>query len=73
VRLSLLAICTGTRPLRLVELSAEIDVVIGAGDFANVRQGISTCIEVLRGIEKPTVLVAGNNESYEELLGACTG
>jgi len=58
---------------RLVELSADVDVVIGAGDFANVRQGISTCIEILRGIQKPTVLVAGNNESYEELVGACAG
>jgi len=56
---------------RIVELSREADVVIGAGDFANARSGISVCIRVLQTIRIPSVLVPGNNESFEELLAAC--
>ena len=58
---------------RLVELSRDAEVVIGAGDFASARRGLSIGIEVLRQIQKPTVLVPGNNESYDELVNACSG
>jgi uncharacterized protein len=58
---------------RLVELAQEADVVIGAGDFASVRVGIHRAIEPLKAIEKPTVLVPGNNESESELAKACEG
>jgi Icc-related predicted phosphoesterase len=57
----------------MVQLASQVDVVIGAGDFANARRGISTCIEILKQIQKPTVLVPGNNESYDELVAACSG
>lgn len=56
---------------RMVALSETVDVVIGAGDFANARLGISKCIDILRRIRVPTVLVPGNNESLKELLDAC--
>src|SRR6266404_3144557 len=56
---------------RIVELAQDADIVLGAGDYANARQGISTCIDVLRQIQIPTVLVPGNNESYDELVAAC--
>src|SRR5438552_1835258 len=56
---------------RIVGMAHGADVVIGAGDFANARQGISACIDILRTIRVPTVLVPGNNESYEELVEAC--
>jgi len=56
---------------RMVELSRGADVVIGAGDFANARTGVSTCIEILKAIQIPAVLVPGNNESHDELLAAC--
>jgi uncharacterized protein len=58
---------------RLVKLSEAADVVIGAGDFGNVRRDISACIEVLRQIRVPAVLVPGNNESCDELVKACRG
>jgi Icc-related predicted phosphoesterase len=58
---------------RMVDLAREADVVIGAGDFANMRQDLSICIDILRAIQTPTVLVPGNNESYEELVAACAG
>src|ERR1043166_9182992 len=57
--------------LRLVDLARDADLVIGAGDFANARTGVSTCTDVLKAIEKPVVLVPGNNESYDELVAAC--
>ena len=57
----------------LVERSAEADVLIGAGDFAVMRHGIDDVIEILRGVDKPVVLVPGNGESDAELREACTG
>jgi uncharacterized protein len=55
---------------KLVEMSAEADVVIGAGDFASVHEGLEETIGALAGIEKPTVLVPGNNETVDALRGA---
>lgn len=56
---------------RLVELARGVDAVVGAGDFASARSGISICIKILAAIEVPSVLVPGNNESYDELVAAC--
>jgi Icc-related predicted phosphoesterase len=56
---------------RLVELARGVDVVIGAGDFANMRHNVGACIPVLSKIKAPTLLVAGNNESHDELVAAC--
>lgn len=58
---------------KLVELSAEADVVIGAGDFASVHEGLEEAIEALAAIEAPTVLVPGNNETEEALREAASG
>lgn len=55
---------------QLVEMAAEADVVIGAGDFASVHEGLEETIGVLAGIEAPTVLVPGNNETADALRGA---
>jgi uncharacterized protein len=57
---------------RLVEMSAEADVVIGAGDFASVHEGLEETIGALVAIEAPTVLVPGNNETEDALRGAAT-
>jgi Icc-related predicted phosphoesterase len=56
---------------RIVELARNADVVVGAGDFASVRRDVSSCIDVLTSIRIPAVLVAGNNESHDELVAAC--
>ena len=61
------------RAAELVERSAEADVVIGAGDFASVHRGLEETIEALSAIEKPTLLVPGNNETAEALRSACEG
>jgi uncharacterized protein len=56
---------------RLVQRAGTADVLVGAGDFGNVRRQVRVCLEILRSIDKPAVLVAGNNESTEELTQAC--
>jgi Icc-related predicted phosphoesterase len=58
---------------RLVEMSADADIVIGAGDFASVHEGLTEAIGALSAIEKPTVLVPGNNETDEALREASAG
>jgi len=57
----------------LVAMSAEADVVIGAGDFASVHEGLNETIDALAAIEAPTVLVPGNNETEEALREAASG
>jgi uncharacterized protein len=55
---------------KLVEMSSQADVVIGAGDFASIHEGLEETIGVLAAIEKPTVLVPGNNETADALREA---
>lgn len=57
---------------KLVEMSADADVVIGAGDFASVHEGLEETIAALAAIETPTVLVPGNNETVDALRAAAT-
>ena len=62
--------CDLDQAAKLVEMSADADVVIGAGDFASVHKRLEETIEALSAIEAPTVLVPGNNETEEALRGA---
>lgn len=54
----------------LTEAAAEADLVIGAGDFCNRREGLTEAMAMLAGIGKPFVAVPGNCESAEELRAA---
>jgi len=54
----------------LVLASKTVDVVIGAGDFANRHEGLSDTLDILSEINKPAVLVPGNGETFEELREA---
>ncbi|MBR9999529.1 MAG: metallophosphoesterase family protein [Cyclobacteriaceae bacterium] len=54
----------------LVRMSREADLVIGAGDFGTLRRGIGKTIGWLSGINKASIIVPGNSESYEELKEA---
>jgi uncharacterized protein len=57
----------------LARLAASADLLVGAGDFTNVRDTASlpVCLDVLRATGKPAVLVPGNNESADELASSC--
>ena len=54
----------------IVEASAEADLVIGAGDFCNMRVGLREAMAMLEGIKAPIVMVPGNAESADELRRA---
>jgi len=58
---------------RLVQTARveSVDVVVGAGDFAVMRQRLRPTIEALAAITQPLILVPGNGESVEELEQAC--
>ncbi|WP_238363915.1 metallophosphoesterase family protein [Mesobacterium pallidum] len=58
---------------RLVETSAEVDLVIGAGDFCNMREGLAEAVALLDGLQAPMIAVPGNCESDAELRAAAPG
>jgi Icc-related predicted phosphoesterase len=45
---------------KLVEMSKEVDVVIGAGDFCIGRRGLAKIISALAPIKKPGLVVCGH-------------
>lgn len=55
----------------LVERSAEVDIVVGAGDFCTGRRGLEAVIDQLSEIAAPAIFVPGNAESADELAAAC--
>lgn len=55
----------------LFKMSAEADLLIGAGDFGSLRTGINKVIGWLSIIKKPAIVVPGNAESFDELKKAC--
>jgi len=60
------------RAADLVAASADADLVIGAGDFCNMRQDLAGAMGLLSGIAAPMVVVPGNAESAGELRAAAT-
>lgn len=63
--------CDADAARRLLSLARDVDVAVGAGDFATCRRDIHITIDVLRNLAIPSVLVPGNAESFEELRHAC--
>jgi Icc-related predicted phosphoesterase len=59
-----------SRAADLVTASADADLVIGAGDFCTMRQGLEEAMALLAGLRAPLVAVPGNAESVEELRAA---
>ena len=58
------------RAAALVEASRGADLVIAAGDFCTMRQGLAEALGLLAGIAVPIVAVPGNAESADELRAA---
>ena len=58
------------RAADLVAASETADLIIGAGDFCNMRQGLPEAMKLLAGFTAPVVLVPGNAESADELRAA---
>lgn len=54
----------------LVERSADADLVVGAGDFAGVHEGLEETMAALAFGETPFIVVPGNNETEDALRSA---
>lgn len=65
--------CNAAAAEEIVRRAKGFDLVIGAGDFGNMRQMTEACIQMLSTIDCPAVLVPGNAESVEELREASRG
>lgn len=63
--------CNAEAARKLVAQARNVDVIVGAGDLANIRRGINITVNILKAIDKPAVLVPGNSESELELAEAC--
>ncbi len=61
---------SGERAAELVTASRAADLVIGAGDFCNMRRGLAEALALLDGLAAPMIAVPGNAESVEELRAA---
>jgi len=57
---------------QLTEMATDADLVIGAGDFASVHEGLGSTIKALSSIAAPALLVPGNNETRDDLRDAAT-
>jgi Icc-related predicted phosphoesterase len=57
----------------LVQRAAHADVVAAVGDLASMHRGLEDMINVLRAIDRPVLLVPGNNETDDALRDACAG
>ena len=65
--------CDADAARSLVDRSADADLLVCAGDLAVMRTGLQPVVDILAAVTLPTVLVAGNGESTEELSSACAG
>ena len=67
--------CNANAAQQLVDMAhaSAVDVVIGAGDFGNMRRGLNVTIDILTQLSCPAIVVPGNAESVEELAAACQG
>jgi len=57
----------------LVGMAEQADVVVGAGDFASMHLGLARTLDVLAELQKPVLLVPGNNERASALWRAVSG
>ncbi len=59
-----------SRAEAIVEAAKDADLVIGAGDFCNMRQELPAAMGMLGGMAAPLIVVPGNAESSVELIHA---
>jgi len=48
--------CDASAAKSIEDRASKVDVLVGAGDFANARRGIEVCIDILGRVQKPAVL-----------------
>ncbi len=57
---------------QIVAAGNDADLVIGAGDFAQRREGLAAVMEVLAPLAAKSIYVPGNNETFTELCAVTT-
>jgi len=57
---------------RIVAAGGDADLVIGAGDFAQRREGLAEVMDALKSLAPKAIYVPGNNETYDEIAAATT-
>lgn len=62
--------CSQPAIQRLLDLSSQVDILVGAGDFGTMRRGTAETLQPFQDLDKPLVLVCGNGESDQELREA---
>lgn len=55
----------------IVDASDKADVIVGAGDFANRREGAQDTLNILKNCHAPVVLVHGNHDDPDEVSLFC--
>lgn len=63
--------CSAAAIDRLVAAAQDVDVVVGAGDFARQHDGLDETIRALGIIDRPAIVVPGNNETDTALRASC--
>ncbi len=56
----------------IVAHGQNVDVVVGAGDFATRGKGAVDTISILKTLDKPFILVGGNHDNSDELSALCS-
>lgn len=56
----------------IVAHGKNVDVVVGAGDFATRGKGTNDTISILRALNKPFILVGGNHDNFDKLITLCS-
>jgi Icc-related predicted phosphoesterase len=58
---------------RIAERAGDADALAVVGDLATMHRGLDEMIDALRPVDRPVLLVPGNNETEDELRAACAG
>ena len=65
--------CDLAQAEKLVEAAVDVDVVVAGGGLASVHSGLDETVAALAAIERPAIVVPGNNETDDALRAACAG
>jgi Icc-related predicted phosphoesterase len=65
--------CDLAQAEKLADAAGDADVVVAVGDLASVHSGLDATVGALAAIERPAIVVPGNNETEQALREACAG
>ena len=63
--------CDLAQAEKLADAAGDADVVVAVGDLASVHSGLDETVAALAAIQRPAIVVPGNNETEDALREAC--